>query len=68
MKHAALGAGGEGNGGMEQGVSSFSPSSYINWKKHFSLIFFIIFACLFVFRINLGKVNVKGRLLHILAQ
>lgn len=32
MKHAALGGGGggEGNGGMEQGVSSFSLSSYIN--------------------------------------
>ena len=48
MKHAALGAGGEGNGGMEQGVSSFSLSSYINWKKHFSLIFLLFLpVCLF---------------------
>ena len=31
MKHAALGGGGgRGMGGMEQGVSSFSLSSYIN--------------------------------------
>ena len=66
MKHAALGGGGRGMGGWNRESLHFPFLPTLTERS--ILVCFFIFACLFVFRINLGKVNVKGRLLHILAQ